>query len=100
MICVQWENNDVLSHQSLKSLATIITPFYNNVHLNSTNMNITITKYPKHKDSVLNAFKYWHLIQYEQNGYKYDCNMTDEGMMYLIHALKLAGNNVSYTEKE
>jgi len=61
---------------------------------------ITITKYPKHKDSVLGAYKYWHRIQYSENGYKYDCNMTDEGMMYLIDALRKAGNEVIFTEKD
>lgn len=60
---------------------------------------ITITKYSKHKDVVLGAFKYWHLIQYHENGYKYDCNMTDEGMMYLISALRKAGNEVNFIEQ-
>lgn len=60
---------------------------------------MTITKYVNHKDSVFGAHKYWHLIQYSENRYKYDCNMTDEGMMYLIKALEMAGNTVAFIEK-
>jgi hypothetical protein len=62
-------------------------------------MTINIIKFKEHKDSVLGAYKYWHLIQYTEGGYKYDCNMTDEGMMYLVEALQLAGNTVNYTIK-
>jgi len=57
---------------------------------------ITITKYPEQKEGVLGAWKYWHLIQYKEEGHKYDCNMTDEGMIYLISALEKAGNKVTY----
>lgn len=61
---------------------------------------ITITKYKSQYESVLGVYKYWHLIQYIENGYKYDLNMTDEGMMYLISALEKAGNKVTYIVKE
>lgn len=61
---------------------------------------ITITKYPKHKEGVMGAWKYWHLIQFKEDGYKYDCNMTEEGMAYLINALEKAGNVVKTAEKE
>lgn len=54
---------------------------------------ITITKYSTMKDEVLGAWKYWHLIQFSENGYKYDLNMTDEGCMYLIQALERSSEN-------
>lgn len=63
-------------------------------------MKITITKFPKHRTSTIGAWKYWHLIQYKEDGYKYDLTMTDEGMMYLIKALEATGNTVNFIVKE
>lgn len=64
-------------------------------------MTITITKYKNQKESVIGAWKYRHNIQYKENGYKYDCNMTDEGMMYLIEALTKGNNNeITFIEKD
>jgi hypothetical protein len=60
---------------------------------------IKITKYKNHKESTIGAYKYWHLIQYKENGYHYDCDMTNEGMMHLIDALKKAGNEIIFIEK-
>lgn len=57
---------------------------------------ITITKYPNHKTGVFGAWKYWHLIQFQEDGYKYDLDMTDEGRMKLIESLRKAGNNVEF----
>lgn len=60
-------------------------------------MNITITKYKNHRSSTIGAFTYWHTIQYGEDGYKYDCTMSDEGMYKLKSALLKAGNTVKFT---
>jgi hypothetical protein len=60
---------------------------------------ITITKFKDQRGSTIGAFTYWHLIQYPHSTHRYDCTMTDEGMMYLIEHLKLAGNEVTYIIK-
>jgi len=57
---------------------------------------ITITKYKEQRSSTIGAYLYWHLIQYSEDGYKYDCTMSDEGMGNLISALKKAGNEVKF----
>jgi hypothetical protein len=48
---------------------------------------IIITKYTQQRSSTIGAWLYWHTIQYKEGGYRYDCTMSDEGMMYLIKAL-------------
>jgi hypothetical protein len=62
-------------------------------------MNITITKHENIRSSTIGAFLYWHRVQYELDGYGYDCTMSDEGMMYMIDALKKAGNKVTFITK-
>lgn len=59
---------------------------------------ITITKYKDHKEGVLGAWKYWHLIQFGDQEYKYDLNATNECMMKLIEILK-KNNEVKFETK-
>lgn len=60
---------------------------------------ITIIKYKNQYSSAIGAFKYHHIIQYKIDGYKYDLDMTDEGMIYLISILKKSGNDVKFIDK-
>jgi hypothetical protein len=60
---------------------------------------ITIIRYTDQKEGVMGAWKYWHLIQFKENGYKYDLNATNECTMQLFEIFKKAGYFVQCESK-
>lgn len=58
---------------------------------------IIITRYKKESSgSTFGAYLYHYGVNFNGN-WNYDCDMTEEGMAYMISALK-KGNEVEYVE--